>query len=26
MGGQVGVEPVTPRGARFWFTVPRFRD
>jgi two-component system phosphate regulon sensor histidine kinase PhoR len=26
MGGQVGVEPVTPQGARFWFTVPRYRE
>ncbi|MCG8558142.1 MAG: ATP-binding protein [Proteobacteria bacterium] len=23
MGGSVGVEPARPRGARFWFTLPR---
>jgi two-component system phosphate regulon sensor histidine kinase PhoR len=22
MGGSVGVEPATPTGARFWFTLP----
>ena len=22
MGGSVGVEPATPKGARFWFTLP----
>ena len=21
-GGQIGVEPVEPHGARFWFTLP----